>query len=419
MTQRLAAAGLTIGLTLGGLAPPALAQFKEGDLYVSSWDDRIYRVDPSTWSVTVFAGPLNPSAVVFSPNRKLLSSLYYLSSISEFDANGAYRGVLDASDGIDGPFGANGLAYDDEANLYVSNYDSHEILRYSAAAEPVVFADAADGIIKPDGLAFAANGNLYVANRDAFNILKINPAGEVSQFDTLPCNVFSIVVRDNGDIYAACSGGDIYRYLGGNPSERVLLASFDGTGNIAMQFDLEHTVLYYTVEDIGNLRTIDPDSGFSTEVIPPGRLPYALSIAVAPLQCEASLQVSGEVFAPGAMLPVRVHIAHHRPKTVTVPWELRLIDASGRVIASHTTAPHTFEPGDVLDRHVEFRLPDDLAGGTYTLELAISGMSGTEGATTTFVVTTPSTSAGGGTPSAEPPPEPGTNLRSVRAQIQQ
>jgi hypothetical protein len=43
------------------------------------------------------------------------------------------------------------------------------------------------------------------------------------------------------------------------------------------------------------------------------------------------------------------------------------------------TQPHTFAPGDVVNRDVEFRLPDDLASGTYTLELAISGMAGTKG----------------------------------------
>lgn len=69
-----------------------------------------------------------------------------------------------------------------------------------------------------------------------------------------------------------------------------------------------------------------------------------------------------------------------------MPWELRLLDANGQRIVKHTTKPHTFEPGDVVDRSVEFRLPDDLAAGTYTLELAISGMAGTKGAATTLRV---------------------------------
>lgn len=106
--------------------------------------------------------------------------------------------------------------------------------------------------------------------------------------------------------------------------------------------------------------------------------------------CEASLEVQGEVHTPGSMLAVQVHIAHHRPRTVTVPWEMRLLDTTGQVIAKHTTAPQTFEPGDVVDREVQFQLRNDLASGTYTLELAIQEMAGTKGAATTFQVVGPS-----------------------------
>jgi hypothetical protein len=102
--------------------------------------------------------------------------------------------------------------------------------------------------------------------------------------------------------------------------------------------------------------------------------------------CEASVQVQGDVHTPGSNVAIQVHIAHRRPKTVTVPWELRLIDASGQLIAKHTTAPHTFEPGDVVDRKVELGLPNDLAAGTYTVGLGISGMAGTKGGTTSLRV---------------------------------
>jgi methionine-rich copper-binding protein CopC len=105
--------------------------------------------------------------------------------------------------------------------------------------------------------------------------------------------------------------------------------------------------------------------------------------------CEARVEVKGDVHTPGSKLPIRIHIAHNRPETVTVPWEMALIDAQGRVVAKHTTQPHTFEPGDVVDKDVEFRLPDDLASGMYTVSLAISGMAGTKGATTSFQVVTP------------------------------
>ena len=102
--------------------------------------------------------------------------------------------------------------------------------------------------------------------------------------------------------------------------------------------------------------------------------------------CEASVQVKGDVHTPGSTLPIRIHIAHNRPETVTVPWELSLIDPEGRVVAERVTPPHTFEPGDVVDVKLALPLPEDLEEGTYTLRLGISGMAGTEGATTSFQV---------------------------------
>ena len=111
-----------------------------------------------------------------------------------------------------------------------------------------------------------------------------------------------------------------------------------------------------------------------------------LKIAILREGCEASLEVHGDAHTPGSILPITVHIAHHRPETVTVPWELRLVDSSGKVVLKHTTAPHTFKPGDVIDKDLEFELPNDLASGIYTLDLAISGMARTKGAATTFRV---------------------------------
>jgi hypothetical protein len=102
--------------------------------------------------------------------------------------------------------------------------------------------------------------------------------------------------------------------------------------------------------------------------------------------CEASLQVQGDVHTPGSTLPIRIHIAHNRPETVTVPWELSLIAASGWVVAERVTPPHTFEPGDVVDVELALPLPEHLEEGTYTLRLGIGGMAGIEAATTTFRV---------------------------------
>ena len=57
-------------------------------------------------------------------------------------------------------------------------------------------------------------------------------------------------------------------------------------------------------------------------------------------------------------------------------------------MTKHVSPPHTFEHGDVLDREVNLRLPDDLASGEYTLDLAVEQMAGTKGARTALHVVT-------------------------------
>ena len=112
--------------------------------------------------------------------------------------------------------------------------------------------------------------------------------------------------------------------------------------------------------------------------------------------CEASVDVRGDVHTPGSKLPIRIHIAHNRPETVTVPWGLSLIDPEGRVVAERVTPPHIFEPGDVVDKDLALTLPEGLEAGTYTLRLGISGMAGIEAATTSFQVVRASTTTSTG-----------------------
>jgi sugar lactone lactonase YvrE len=284
---------LCAAVSIAALAAPARAQFVDGDLYVSSYSagstSTIYRIDPATWTVTTFAdgsdGLDGPSALLFSRQGTLLCSSYYNSEVLEFDSQGIGTVLHDGSDGLVGPFGENGLAYDAAGDLYVSDYLAQQILRFPAGGgAATVFADPSDGIDRPDGLAFAANGDLYVANRDSFTVLKVDAAGAASVFDTLTDNPFSIVIRDNGDIYVATDYiPRIYRYPGGDAAQRYVLATMTRTGsNPAMALSLDGTTLYYTSIGNGNLVVVDPDSGAMTEVIAANGLPGAIAIAVIP-----------------------------------------------------------------------------------------------------------------------------------------
>jgi len=277
------------GVGIASLAAPARAQFADGDIYVSSFAGKIYRVDPATWTVTTFAdssdGLSGDSALEFTPDgTTLLCSDYNAVAVFAFDSAGNGTVLHDGNDGLIGPYGENGLAFDASDNLYVSDYLAQSIYFFPAGGGAgSVFADKSDGIGNPDGLAFTAIGDLLVANRSMFNVLKIDPLGNATVFDTLPDNPFTIVVRDNGDVYVGTlsSPKKIYKYPGGDPAQRTVFATFSNHQNPSLQISPDQTKLYFTSWGTGNLIEVDADTGAWTEVIPAGGLPGANGIAIA------------------------------------------------------------------------------------------------------------------------------------------
>jgi YVTN family beta-propeller protein len=282
-------------LGVASFAAPARAQFVDGDLYVSDFSNAIYRVEPGSWNVTLFAdasdGLSGVSAGVLSPAGTLLCSNYTSSTVLELDSAGNASVLYDSTDGLNGPFGENGLAYDANGDLYLSNFMRGQILRFPAGGgSSSVFADSADGIVEPDGLAFASNGDLYVANRGANDVLVIDPSGTANVFDTLPADPYSIVIRGNGDIYVATyPSSSVYRYPGGDVAQRVLLAVITGaSSNPVVQFSLDESKLYFTSAGAGNLVEVDPDTGAQNEVIAAGTFASAIAITVVGTRHSAS-----------------------------------------------------------------------------------------------------------------------------------
>jgi sugar lactone lactonase YvrE len=286
------------------LAVPASGQFVKGDVYVSSFSNKVYRVDAAL-NVTVFAdsgdGLNGNSALAFSPSDTLLVSNYNSANVLEFDAAGNGSVLHDKSSGLSGPFGENGLALDSQQNLYVSDFAMSTIFEYPAGGgAPSVFADSSDGILYPDGLAFASSGDLFVANRGSYDVLRIDPSGNATVFDSLGETPYAIVARRNGDLYVATDYlGHVYRYPGGDASQRQLLASVTNYGgNPALQVGLDDQTLYYTSYGAGNLVLIDADSGSMNEVLPPNSTPGGLSIAIYGTRLPASWTNYGAGF-PG------------------------------------------------------------------------------------------------------------------------
>ena len=157
---------------------------------------------------------------------------------------------LDASDGLDGPFGSNALAMDLKGRMYVGNFNAHQVLRFP---DGVVVADVQDGLDTPDGIA-TAGALVFIANRGGGNILKLLPNGDVEVFDAGIGTPMSISIG-GGRLFVATRSGDIYYYDELDPGQRVWLGRYGPGGNVAIQATTSGRVVFYL--DDGELLEIE------------------------------------------------------------------------------------------------------------------------------------------------------------------
>jgi uncharacterized repeat protein (TIGR03803 family) len=285
------------------------------------------------------------------------------------DAEGVGGGILEGSDGL--LYGTTGDGVHDAGTIFKINKDgSGFVVLHHLIKSPVDLIEGSDGMLY---------GTAHGEGRKFGVVFRINKDGSgfstIHTFKGLDGEGPTDLVDDpQGAIYGGTAGG------GAHGHGIVFRMNKDGSGFTSVHdftgIDGRRPVGLLLNTSDGALYGTSMEGGERNRGV-------VFRLAVA---CQASVQVLEGVHVPGSAVRMQVHIEHHRPKTVTVPWELRLLDARGQWIARHTTEPHTFQPGDVVDREVQFRLPDDLKTGTYTLELAISGMAGTKGAATTFRV---------------------------------
>ena len=275
------------------LFPPAPAsahpEFVGGHVFVSVTSpdpcdfgglEAIVEIDPTTGTVSVFAGSDDGICLVnglrFTPDGTRLLHLNFGHILPVFDGgwvqafnpDGTSEVILDASDALARPFGANALAIDASGDLYVLNSLTSTILRFPADGGPgSVFADSTDGILGRGALDFAPNGDLFYGGDLADAIIRITPQGESSVFDNT-LRPYSLAFDRRGNLFveAAVAGRAIYRYDHADPnSRRVLASGFLGASGIAGPLTLapDGSVVYYAALG-GTLYTIDAEDGTTT-----------------------------------------------------------------------------------------------------------------------------------------------------------
>lgn len=272
---------MSLGLCWEFAPTPALAEFVPGRIHLADSAiencqlpfpndrDLIWEVDPLTGSSRVFAEVTHPLCgamygLTFTPDSsRLRASMFMANAILEIDGDGNVAAGLDAADGLTNPAGSNNIAYDPAGNFYavVSRY---RILRFPVeGGPPQVFADGQDGVNDWGAIDTAPNGDIfYLRPGDAGRVTRFSPEGVPTAFpDTIRTwDLGTLTVDDLGDLYVWGREG-VFRYRGGNPGNRELIA-------LSPPEPLIHTSITYSPIDgylylagVGNLWSLDRDSG--------------------------------------------------------------------------------------------------------------------------------------------------------------
>jgi len=173
------------GANLGTFAMPShptgLVFDNSGNLYVSSDDPAAYAIlkYTPTGLVSVFAdsGLNAPHALVFDQAGNLYVANVQAQTIEKFTPDGVGTVFADAEDGLAGPVD---LAFDAQGNLYVTNAhggptQTGSVERFTPEGVGSVFADS--GFNLAYGLALDQGGNVYVSNYLSNTIEKFSPDG--------------------------------------------------------------------------------------------------------------------------------------------------------------------------------------------------------------------------------------------------
>ncbi|TWT43920.1 hypothetical protein RAS1_03220 [Phycisphaerae bacterium RAS1] len=270
-----AAVALAFHLVMAAVA--ARAEFQYGHVYVTHAGtgdpftpiDTIYEIDPASGQVSPFLQYTNNrglGGMAFTPDGSGLRVFRRsLNQILEVRGDASQSVVLSGSDGLAGPAGNNGLAYDRNGDFFVFNDGFDDILRFPGGHGPPDQFVPAPGY---GSIAFGASGDLYWGGHDDGPqydglVLRIRPDGTTTYFDSFGTrNVQSLTGDSVGNLYVMTdeNTGTIYKYPAENPALRQTLRTGFGSffGTLAVSPDLQ---TLYVGTSGGTLWGVDTTSG--------------------------------------------------------------------------------------------------------------------------------------------------------------
>lgn len=188
--------GALVGAIAGVAGAQTIVDGPSGEwVAAAELDNRIVTVDPDTFEITgalveddpatptdETGGLKNPDGAAFGPDGRLYVSSFETDQVLRYEADGTFVDVFVAanSGGMNGP--DIGIGFDPAGNLVVPGYYSDSVHRYDGTTGAYLddVVDRADGLGAPRAVRFDADGAAWVSGHDSDNVLKVGPGGAVS-----------------------------------------------------------------------------------------------------------------------------------------------------------------------------------------------------------------------------------------------
>jgi DNA-binding beta-propeller fold protein YncE len=213
-----------LGKITGLDGPQTVVAGPDGDwIACSELDNAVVRIDPATLAVSgsliaddpateadETGGLKNPDAAAFGPDGRLYVSSFETDQVLRYESDGTFvDAAVDAGEGgLDGP--DIGLGFDPDGNLIVPGWYSDRIHCYAPDGTPLDdLVTKEDGLDSPREVLFDAAGRAYVSGFDSDTVLRVDATGAVEVFATV--DGASGLALDGETLFVASGADDTIR----------------------------------------------------------------------------------------------------------------------------------------------------------------------------------------------------------------
>lgn len=187
---------------------------------------------------------------------RLYIANYGTDAILSAKLDGTVSVLFDESDGMDGPFGSNGLIPAPSDLMLISNFNSRTVLSMPGGK---IFLGPEDGLDSPEAIALAPDGTLYLADRGTNLIIRRLADGDVSIFDSLASAPMSLSIGGS-NLFVATREGQVLCYKNFDKTDVFTLGVFGPGGNVAiLATDDGHELFYLDDGSLTRINTVTHD----------------------------------------------------------------------------------------------------------------------------------------------------------------